>query len=197
VKADESISLEEYWVVGFTGHRQLTEPEEISRAISAEIENIRRQVKGKLAALSSIARGGDTLFAQIAIQKEIPWFVLLPFEHSEFKKDFNEIEWAVAEECLLRAVKEEVLLTQAVSTDAYSAVGRKTVDQANVVLAVWDGAPAQGQGGTAEIVEYVRRCKKPLIWIHAKTLAVSHENGPLHSFGDRSSTQRKNASVAS
>jgi len=44
--------------------------------------------------------------------------------------------------------------------------GEKIVEEADIVVAVWDGKPAAGLGGTADIVEYARELEKPLIWIN-------------------------------
>ena len=49
--------------------------------------------------------------------------------------------------------------------DAYLAAGHAVVDDADVVLALWDGRPARGRGGTAEVVEYARSLGRPLVWI--------------------------------
>ena len=46
---------------------------------------------------------------------------------------------------------------------AYEQVGRHVVDHCDVLIAVWDGKPSRGRGGTAEIVAYARERKLPLI----------------------------------
>lgn len=40
------------------------------------------------------------------------------------------------------------------------------MDNCDVLLALWNGKPAAGQGGTAEIVHYARQKGCPLFWIH-------------------------------
>jgi hypothetical protein len=39
----------------------------------------------------------------------------------------------------------------------YVDCGRATVDASHYVFAVWDGKPARGPGGTAEIVAYAQK----------------------------------------
>jgi hypothetical protein len=39
---------------------------------------------------------------------------------------------------------------------AYEASGRAVVEGCEVLLALWDGAPSRGRGGTAEIVAFAR-----------------------------------------
>ncbi len=70
----------------------------------------------------------------------------------------------------------EVLLDQSLATvrldydepseDAFFAAGRRVVDLCDLLVAVWDGLPAQGRGGTADVVAYARRQGKPVevIW---------------------------------
>lgn len=52
------------------------------------------------------------------------------------------------------------------------------LDASDVLVAVWDGEPAQGLGGTAEIVELARHLKKPLLWIYAHDGTTKFENFP-------------------
>ena len=42
------------------------------------------------------------------------------------------------------------------------------MDQSDAVIALWDGEPAQGQGGPAEIVGYAEEQGVPLAWVHTK-----------------------------
>ncbi|MGD1032644.1 MAG: hypothetical protein ABSA05_16060, partial [Opitutaceae bacterium] len=60
--------------------------------------------------------------------------------------------------------------------DAYLDAGMETVHGADIVLAVWDGEPARGKGGTADIIAYARDLGRPLLIIDAQTLAVRREN---------------------
>jgi tetratricopeptide (TPR) repeat protein len=48
---------------------------------------------------------------------------------------------------------------------AYERVGRYVADHCEILIAIWDGQPARGRGGTAEIVAYARQANKPLVWI--------------------------------
>ena len=48
-----------------------------------------------------------------------------------------------------------------------SPVGRYVLDRCDVLVAVWDGQPARGRGGTADIVAMARHCGKPMAWIRA------------------------------
>jgi hypothetical protein len=184
VKLDPAKEIVSFWTVGFTGHRKLANEQQIASAIAAQLELVRSHVTGELAAISSIASGGDTLFAQQVLAAGLPWIALLPFPREEFAHDFEPEAWRTAQECLSRATAEEVWSSEADRRHAYQDVGINTVDEADIVFAVWDGNPAKGPGGTAEMVAYARQHQKPLVWIHAETAVATRENWPRHPFTD-------------
>lgn len=47
----------------------------------------------------------------------------------------------------------------------YATLGQLLTRQADLVIAVWDGQPAAGTGGTAELVQEARRSGVPVLWI--------------------------------
>ncbi|MEO8104390.1 MAG: SLATT domain-containing protein, partial [Betaproteobacteria bacterium] len=51
----------------------------------------------------------------------------------------------------------------------------RTVDQAHVVIAVWDGKPTAGLGGTGDVVGYARALAKPLFWLNPTDAAIVKE----------------------
>ena len=52
------------------------------------------------------------------------------------------------------------------SEEAYLAAGRRVVECSDMLLAVWDGRPAKGKGGTADVVEHARGRNVPVtvVW---------------------------------
>ena len=55
--------------------------------------------------------------------------------------------------------------------EAYAAANQVMLDHADLLLTVWDGEPARGLGGTAEIVAQVQARGKPVVWIGSRTAA--------------------------
>jgi hypothetical protein len=51
------------------------------------------------------------------------------------------------------------------SEEAYWAAGKRIVDMADTLIAVWDGQPAGGLGGTADVVDYAKKEKKEVLRI--------------------------------
>jgi hypothetical protein len=51
----------------------------------------------------------------------------------------------------------------------YATVGQMLVRQADLLIALWDGKPPRGRGGTADVVSEARRSGVPVIWIDPAT----------------------------
>ena len=82
------------WTIGFSGKRYLPDEAAAKEAIGHALEFLRRRAASqhaRLTALSSIARGGDVLFAESCQQppgkrERVPWKCLLPFSKELFLK---------------------------------------------------------------------------------------------------------------
>ena len=48
---------------------------------------------------------------------------------------------------------------------AYEQAGHWIVENSHALVALWDGEPARGQGGTAEIVAYTVERALPILWV--------------------------------
>jgi hypothetical protein len=165
------------WVVGFTGHRHLRNPVAVGTIIREQLETLCKETPGELVGYASVAIGGDTLFAEACQTLKMPWIAALPFAATDFRSDFSENEWSHAIELLSRASDVvEICGSSEDRTAAYLRCGLRTVDEADVVMAVWDREPPRGTGGTAEVVAYARTQKKPLILIHPDRLEAERES---------------------
>src|SRR6188768_2510637 len=145
-----------FHVVGFTGHRHLTNIEAAATAIREALELLREEFAGEWVALSSIADGGDRLFVQQARLLGLSWHAILPLPRAEFAKDFTEAEWSDVETTLEAADHVRILEETGDRDESYLDCGIETVNDADVLLAVWDGDRARGKGGTADVVQYAR-----------------------------------------
>lgn len=67
---------------------------------------------------------------------------------------------------LARAERVETLGHPEPTEDAFFHAGRRVADLAEVLVAVWDGEPARGLGGTGDVVDYARTtgCEVVIIW---------------------------------
>ena len=173
-------------MVGFSGHRQIAHTEGLAGAITGALALLKEKTQGEWLGLSSVAEGGDQLFVAQVRKLGMSWHAILPLPKAEFAKDFSREEWALVEDTLERAEHVRVITENGTREDAYLDCGMATVDGADVLLAVWDGEPARGKGGTADVVSYARSIGKPLILIDSNTLKVSRENLALLEHTDTS-----------
>ena len=174
--ASPSSQLPLFHVVGFSGHRQLNDAAAASAAIRTALEVLRQEAPGEWIALSSVAVGSDQVFVEQARTFGLSWHAILPLPRAEFAKDFAPDEWAIVEATLDAAGYVHVISEYGSREDAYLDCGMETVNGADVLLALWDGQPARGKGGTADVVEYALSLGKPVIVIDATTLEVRREN---------------------
>jgi SMODS and SLOG-associating 2TM effector domain 3 len=163
-------------VVGFSGHRQLDDPAGAARAIAEALALLRHEVPGDWIGLSSVASGSDQLFVEQVLSLGLSWHAILPLPVREFKEDFSPSEWVEVERQLTRAGHVLVINENGSREDGYLDCGMETVAGADVLIAVWDGEPARGKGGTADVVEYAKSIGKPMLILDAATLAVRTEN---------------------
>jgi hypothetical protein len=165
-----------FHVVGFTGHRQLADPAAAAQAITAALKSLQTEGAGEWIGLSSIATGSDQLFVEQLRALGLSWHAILPLPRAEFQKDFSPAGWAQVEHWLRDAEHVRIINAHGSRDDAYLDCGLETVDGADVLIALWDGEPAHGKGGTADVVEYALSIGKPLLLLDAKTLVMRREH---------------------
>jgi len=181
----ESDELPVFHLIGFTGHRRVADPAGISRVLHTVLAEFRLAPDVEWLALSSVAAGSDILFARAALAEGMGWEAILPLPPAEFRRDFADAEWREVEALLAKAEQVRIIGERDHRDDAYLDGGMETVNHSDLLLAVWDGEPSRGRGGTAEIVAYARELGRPLIIIDATTLAVRRENTERLLIGNR------------
>ncbi|WP_098008507.1 hypothetical protein [Streptomyces sp. sk226] len=149
--------------IGVTGHRSI--PAEARPHVLAGLRAAFRGRERATHALSSLAVGADQLFADLALARGAELTAVIP------SGDYETCFESAADLARYRALKaravREVRLDFPHSTDeAYYAAGTYIADHCDRLLAVWDGLPARGLGGTGDIVTYARTLGRPVtvIW---------------------------------
>lgn len=175
--------------VGVTGHRlHHLRPDQYAR-IDAEVASVVAIIRDTLDTastsfagfydpapplcrlISPLADGADTIAAEAALAAGWRLNVVTPFPVPLYLTDFAEAGASrfsalldQAERVLeLDGTRESLETVEA----AYRDVGLATIEQSDLLLAVWDGADARGAGGTAAIVETAVRRGVPVIWINS------------------------------
>jgi len=114
-----------------------------------------------------LAEGADQLAADAALELGYDLHAILPFRRHDYHGDFAGADAIAAFERLLgRATRVlELPCERGEVPSAYALAGRATVAHCDVLVAVWDGLPARGAGGTAEVVEHALRRGAPVIHV--------------------------------
>jgi hypothetical protein len=175
--------------VGITGHRSasaghaaLASATPRLAALLDAIERAAEQVRARDAALfadepthyrlvSPLADGADQIAARLALARDWALEAILPFPRDHYCEDFDSAEDCDRFKQLFARARSQLELPgdREHSLDAYVSAGRAVVAHADIIIALWNGEPARGRGGTAEIVEHALRAGLPVIHLPTHT----------------------------
>jgi hypothetical protein len=170
--------------VAVTGHRDLPGAPSLGVAVDRALDLILDQLQPavrkrcRLVAVSSLADGADRLVAERVLARPGAQLeVILPMPTADYVTDFDPVNSLAEFERLLgKASWVSTMPPHDTREDAYAAAGQAVVDRADVTIAVWDGHPAAGKGGTGDIVSYLRDQHHPWIWLPADGGEMTAEN---------------------
>lgn len=154
--------------VGVSGHRDLIDLEAVSNAVDEALgEILTAYGDNPLQVISPLVEGADRVVVWRAMANySVHLVVPLPMEMSDYMLDFKSISSKAEFMTLLEQADQVIELPAEDTREAcYLAAGMYTLDHSDVLIAVWDGAPARGIGGTAEIVAEARRRGMPMAWV--------------------------------
>lgn len=103
-------------------------------------------------ALTSLAVGTDQLFAQEALRLNAPVTAVLPF--AGYERCFEAEGLANYRRLLDRCAQTVILERTGSDEEAFLAAGLHIADTCDLLVAVWDGKPSEGLGGTADVVAH-------------------------------------------
>ena len=106
-------------------------------------------------AVSSLAIGADQLFASIVVDRGGQIHAVIPFQG--YERTFGPQDLDAYRRILSKATVVEILQIDGTDEDKYLATGKRIVELAELLIAIWDGKPAKGMGGTADVVAYAIR----------------------------------------
>jgi hypothetical protein len=159
--------------VGVTGHRAEVLPEGSVEALRGRIRDVLTLLADAGKALfdterdcfapdaprmrfvSPIADGADQIAADVALDLGWELQVVLPFQRETYRASLanegarDRFDALIGRaSCVLELPGETGRLL-----DAYVMTGRATVAHCDMLIAVWDGLPPRGRGGTGEVVQ--------------------------------------------
>lgn len=146
-----------------TGHQNLGDAETAAWVRDAlQRVVVEREVQHGFTAL---AIGADQLFAEILRERGITYTAILPCQ--EIAKTFQTQTHLENFRRLLKSASAVITLDFIEPTEAaFFEAGKRVVDLADLVIAVWNGLPAKGLGGTADVVQYSLDRKKRVVYIN-------------------------------
>ncbi|MDQ2881440.1 MAG: hypothetical protein M3Y48_09440 [Actinomycetota bacterium] len=138
--------------LGVSGHRVL--PSVALGSIIAGLREALVEAGAGLTGVTSLAAGSDQLFAIEVLAAGGHLHVVLPCQ--AYEETLKADDRTTYRHLLGQALTIETMPFEEPSEGAYFAAGCRVVDLCQRLLAVWDGQPARGLGGTADIVNYAR-----------------------------------------
>ena len=132
---------------------------EAHKALFEDTEFISRLV-------TPLAEGADQIAAEVAVSMGYRINAVLPLPAEDYRADFSPDGAARFDAMLGEAETVIEFPRQSGGREiSYELAGRATVAHCDVLIALWDGEPARGSGGTAEIVALALRQGVPVIHI--------------------------------
>ena len=138
--------------IGCTGHQTLSPltRRHVAAALAAQVARIDSEL---LVGLCSLAIGADQVFAHVLLASGGRLHAIIPcqgyadtFEDKRAREEFERLLSAAHEVTELPFFEP--------SEEAFMSAGREVADRCDLLLAVWDGQPAAGLGGTADVVSH-------------------------------------------
>lgn len=171
--------------IGVTGHRLNQLPEAAHPAVRRALETglleaaLAAKAAGhgfrSLTLVSALAEGADRIAAHAALGMGWRMISPIPFKKHRYEQDFETNESVREFRSLWRAAEQRweidgEALQRGGYGDAspYAAVGREITAKSDLLIAVWNGAPPKGPGGTAEVCARMLAKGGPVLWINAE-----------------------------
>ncbi|GAB3433628.1 hypothetical protein [Actinophytocola sediminis] len=155
--------------LAITGHRGLSEKTTalVDAALRSEIS--KRASDGPLVGLSCIADGADALFASAVLDNGGALHVIVPAQ--KYREGLPADHHATYDVLIVKAAEVIRLGHVESDSDAHMDASLRMVADADELLAVWDGQPARGYGGTADVVDAARDRGIPvtIVWPEGAT----------------------------
>jgi hypothetical protein len=147
---------------GVTGHRVL--PPGIAERAMDHWRRVLPTGAGLLG-VSSLADGADQLFAAHVLASGGTLEAVLPW--ADYGGSLADSSRARFEDLVRAAATVITVPGGEPSDESFLAAGQALVDRCDHLFAVWDGLPARGLGGTADVVAYARSrgCPVTVLWI--------------------------------
>ena len=138
--------------IGITGHSNLTD--DTAELVAGELREILKEQRADLVGVTCLARGADQIFARVVLELGGTLEVVLPaadYRERKVKPD-NAAEF----DSLIANASVHMMPFTESNRDAYMGASEHVLSIVDKMIAVWDGGPSGGHGGTADVVDAAR-----------------------------------------
>ena len=172
--------------IGVTGHRTLAD----EPAVSARVDEVLFRLQEILPStpttsvlfevVSPLGEGADRIVADRVLRYpssilEVP----LPLPASDYEGDFGSEASRRRFGALLERAHHSWTVGGSDRVDAYRRTGEYVVESCDLLIAIWDGEPSRGAGGTGDILELARTRRMPVFVIGSRPpYAIAQERIP-------------------
>lgn len=153
--------------IGVTGHQELENSEWVQQQLTLIICSQALPLVG----ITSLAVGADQLFAQAVLKCGGSLRIIVPTE--DYWRKFDADGLKEYQRLLMLASTIDVLPNGPSEENSYFDAGKLVVRLSDLLIAVWDGKPAVGLGGTGDVVEYAKSYGRRLFHINPMTKEVT------------------------
>lgn len=149
-------------VYSISGHQSLSA--DTVRQVVDSFRSLFAKSPGPLVGVSSLAAGADQLFAEEILSAGGVLKVIVP--SFNYENTFKGPDLYRYRNLLKRASQVEVIPFSNPGGEAYDAANRQVIEGSDKLIAVWDGSPSRGLGGTADAVAYAQKRGVPVevVW---------------------------------
>jgi class 3 adenylate cyclase len=198
-------------VVVFAGHL-IDRPDRAAPRFPSLIEAaVRDAIRDRLRAIDagfgygSAGCGGDILFLECLAELGAETHVVLPYARDEFRRDSVDVvpgaDWSRRFDAALARATEVITASEQrmagggmsyeygfLMLDGTAGVRADELDTELVCVALWDGKPGDGPGGTAESVDRWRKAGRQVEIVDLAAL-LERERSAIHLQADRAGTK--------
>lgn len=167
--------------VAVTGHWNLGDAATVAfvtQAFAALLAQLLREHPEGLVALSGLALGADTLFAEAALAQGIPLEACIANSAAiEKYPPGPERDQHFRLRARSRHVNELPFTER--SAESYLALGRWLVDNSGLLIAAWNGEAPAKPGGTGDVVAMAIAAGRPVLHVHTvrRTITMLKDEG--------------------
>ncbi|WP_433227975.1 hypothetical protein [Actinomadura formosensis] len=148
--------------IAISGHRLL--PPATETLVTEALDEALSPITADITGLTCLADGADTLFARAVLAHGGQIEVIVPAE--QYLAGLPEEHHAEYHKLLAQATQVHRMPFTESTSEAHMSASQHMLTLADEIWAVWDGQPARGYGGTADVVQAAHDLNRPVraIW---------------------------------